>query len=227
MRAGERLMTMLIKLFARLMAIVVIAFALAMPAKAATSIFASSVFSTAGAVVNAGGAVGPANGAAAELGTGGDIVLSFATPLNGETIELNLLPFGVPGAVNIIAISIGEVIGGIATFSSEILLLDMGVGGVIGADLTTACAGLSAAGCSLIRVRNVGALFGSPGLSLDGVSAITTAPEPSAWALMILSFAAVGWRMKTMRKSARKSAAEKALKGNLSGARNVSGIAFT
>jgi len=190
-----------VKIFVRLAAAIVILTALTVPAKAATSIFASSVFSTAGAVTNSGDALGPADTVGALLGTGGDLVLGFSAPLTGAGISLNLLPIGVPGAVNIIALSIGEVIGGVATFSSEFVLVDMGSGGVLGADLSAQCSALSATGCSLVRIRNAGALFGSLGLGLDAVSGVTNVPEPSVWALMVLSFGAIGWRIKKARKT--------------------------
>lgn len=169
----------------------------AMPARAATSIFAASVFSQSGAVANAPNALGPADGAAAVVGAGGELVLQYANPLTGGAVLANLLP--VTG-FNVIAVSIGEVIGGVATFSGEFVLVDDGSGAGVGGDLTALCSGVSATGCSLLRLRNAGTLMGSTGFAVDGVSGVTTAPEPSVWALMILGFAGTAWRMKQRRR---------------------------
>lgn len=190
-------MTMAIRVLIVLMA----AALSAMPARAATSIFPVSVYSSSG-VTNPNDALGTANASAALIAPFGDIVLQFGMPLSGGGVAATLLPVA---GFNILAVSIGEVIGGIATFSGEFVLVDAGGGGTLNANLTTACAGVSASGCSLLRVRNAGSLLGSTGIQLDAISGVTTAPEPSVWALMILGFVGTAWRLKSARKEAGRS----------------------
>lgn len=180
----------------------------AFPARAATTVYAASVFSETN-VINANNALFAANGAAALVQSGGELVLQYANPLTGSSVAMSLLPFAGP-AGNFVAISVGEIIGGIATFSAgSLAFADMGAGGVQTFDLSALCSSVSGAGCSLLRIQNL-ASIGTPGLQLDGVSGVSNAPEPSAWALMMLGFAAVGWRMKSARgriqRSARKNA---------------------
>jgi hypothetical protein len=88
------------------------------------------------------------------------------------------------------------VISGIATFSANIALPG-GFGPTYSLDLSAACATVSATGCSLVRIRVNGAPGG--GFLLDGVSGVAAAPEISIWAMMLLGFAAVAWRLKTQR----------------------------
>lgn len=182
--------------------IVLVAAALsAMPAKAATTIYASSVFSST-STTNPGRALGLPNSNAALVQPLGDIVLQFTYPLTGASISTYLLP---TAGFNVLAVSIGEVIGGIATFSGEFVLVDTGSSGTLGADLTTHCASVSVGGCSLLRIRNAGSLLGSAGIQLDAVSGVTTAPEPAVWALMIVGFIATALRLKSVRSEQRGS----------------------
>ena len=123
--------------------IVLVAAALsAMPAKAATTIYAASVFSST-STTNPGQALGLPNSNAALVQPLGDIVLQFVHPLTGASISTYLLP---TAGFNVLAVSIGEVIGGIATFSGEFVLVDTGAGGTLTADLTTHCASVSVGG---------------------------------------------------------------------------------
>ena len=115
----------------------------------------------------------------------------------GAGVAATFLPQATSPAFNIIAVSIGEVIGGVATFSGEVVLGDGS--GVQTADLSALCSSVSSTGCSLLRLRNV-FNFNSAGALLDGVSGVSNAPEPKAWALMLLGFAALGWKMKDARR---------------------------
>jgi hypothetical protein len=179
-------------------ALIVLAAALvsAMPARAETTIYASSVFSST-ATLNPTNALHAPNGSAALVQQFGDIVLQYAYPLTGVNIQASVLP---TAGFNVLVVSIGEVIGGIATFSGEFVLVDSGVGGVLSANLSSHCASVSATGCSLLRIRNAGSLLGSSGVQLDAVSGVSTAPEPAVWALMILGFIGAGLRLKALRK---------------------------
>lgn len=170
----------------------------AFPAKAATTIFASSVYSQTN-VIGASNALFASNGAAATVLAGGELVLQYNNPLTGSSVAASLLPFAGPAA-NFVAISVGEIVGGVATFSAgSIAFADMGAGGVQNFNLAALCSTVSATGCSLLRIQNI-ASFGTPGVFLDGVSGVSNAPEPAAWALMMLGFGAVAWRMKAARK---------------------------
>lgn len=173
-------------------------FSVTAPAQAATTIFSAGVFSESG-VTDASNAIGPLNTAGALIGNAGSLVLSFAAPLTGAGLELTMLSASPPGGMNILFVSVGEVIAGSPVFSSNVGLIDNGTGGVLTADLTAQCAGVSATGCSLVRIDNIASLGGSTGALVDAVSGVTNAPEPSVWALMILSFGIVGWRIKQLR----------------------------
>lgn len=168
----------------------------ALPAKAATTVFGGSVFSSTN-TTTAGAAIGPADGAAALIGPSGDLVLQYDLPLTGAGLAVSLLP---TTGFNVLAISIGEVVSGVATFSGEFVLVDGGAGGVLGAELTSACSALSPNGCSLIKLRNAGSLAGSAGVLVDSIGGVTAAPEPAAWALMILAFAGVAGRSAQLKK---------------------------
>lgn len=177
-------------------AAIALTFASFTPAKAAMTIFSASVFDQSGAVTNANAAVGRLDGVGAIVGNGGALTLQFRHPLTGSGLTIDLLP---TAGMNVLVVSVGEIIGGVATFSAgSVTLLDTGAGGPFGLDLTTLCATVSATGCSLVRLENFVAI-GSPGFALDGVSGVTNAPEPSVWTLMILGFGVLAWRLKKHR----------------------------
>lgn len=171
----------------------------AFPARAATTIYAASVYSQSN-VTNAGNALFNPDGNAALIQAGGDLVLQYVYPLTGQNIAATLLSLPTSPAFNFLSISVGEIIGGVATFSAgSIPFVDNGAGGVFSADFSALCATVSATGCSLVRIQNLAA-FGTPGALLDGVSGVSNAPEPAAWALMMLGFAGLGWRLKEAKK---------------------------
>jgi hypothetical protein len=158
----------------RIIIVALAAMLAAFPARAATTIYAASVYSQNG-VTNAGNALFTPNGGAALIAPGGDLVLQFGNPLTGGSIAAALLPLATSPAFNILAVSIGEVIGGVATFSGEFVLVDMGAGGALNADLSALCSSVSATGCSLLKFRNAGSI-NAPGAFLDGVSGVSNAP---------------------------------------------------
>jgi len=186
----------------RIAIVLLAAFVAAFPARAATTTYASSVYSQSG-VTNASAALYQPNGAGAVISNGGSLVLNFNNPLTGISIATTLLPLGASPAFNVLAVSVGEVIAGVATFSGEFVLVDSGAGGVLSLpDFTTQCSAISSAGCSLLRIRNAFS-FNSAGALIDGVSGVSAAPEPAAWMLMMLAFAAIASRLKHIRKAAR------------------------
>lgn len=195
----------------RIIIVALAAMLAAFPARAATTIYAASVYSQTN-VNNASNALFSANGGAATILSGGELVLQFANPLTGSSTGLALLPFAGPAA-NFLSVSVGEVIGGVATFSAgSIPFADMGAGGVQNFDLSTLCSSVSATGCSLLRIQNLVA-FGTPGALIDGVSGVTNAPEPTVWALMMLGFAGIGWRLKEVRKKSTRNTAKPVFNG--------------
>ncbi|MCB2113489.1 MAG: hypothetical protein R3C42_07450 [Parvularculaceae bacterium] len=183
----------------RIIIVALAAMLAAFPARAATSVYAASVYSQSG-VTSASNALFGADGAGALIASGGELVLQYANPLTGQSIAANLLPLAGSPAFNVLAVSVGEVIGGVANFSGEFVLVDMGAGGVLNADMSALCSSVSGSGCSLLRFRNA-ASFNAPGALLDGVSGVSNAPEPAAWALLLLGFAGVGWRLKSLRRA--------------------------
>lgn len=168
----------------------------AQPAAAATTVFAGSVFSASGSVTAPGNAVGAANGSSAQIlrvPGGSSLVLQMSqaatglnTIINGQRLTLN----------SNVQIAIGEIIGGVATFSVNFALAP-GLGSLHALDLSAACAAISASGCSLLRISVNGAP--GSGFLLDGVSGVAAAPEPAIWALMLLGFGAVAGRLKQRR----------------------------
>lgn len=190
----------------RLLAAAVCLFALAAaPARAATTVYATGVYSQGGVVSNLPNGFGAANGSFANIGgvinilvftigQAGQAVYSFAQPLSGANVQLTAL--AGPGAPPV-RVSIGEIVNGVAVFSSEVAFTG-GAAGLFSFDLSAGCAAISPTGCSLLRIRTIGG-FGGGVFRLDGVSGVGAAPEPSAWALLIMGFGAVAWRLQRRR----------------------------
>ncbi|MFZ5616494.1 MAG: PEP-CTERM sorting domain-containing protein [Pseudomonadota bacterium] len=181
------------------------------PAAAATTVYSTGVYAQSGVVTNAAGGIGAANGSAAgiggvfnifffTIGQAGQAVYSFAQPLSGANVQLTAL--AGPGAPQV-RVSIGEIVGGVAVYSTE-LAFTGGAAGLFALDLSTRCAAISSTGCSLLRIRTIGG-FGGGVFNLDGVSGVAAAPEPAMWALMLMGFGAVAWRLKQQRVAAVRS----------------------
>ncbi len=169
------------------------------PAQAATTVYAASVYQTSGTVVGAANAIGAANGSVATISRiagGSNLVLQMSQATSG----LNTILTGARVTANTnVQIAIGEIVSGVAVFSGNIAL-PAGLGPNYTMDLSAACASVSVTGCSLLRIRVQGApggIFRLDGVS--GVSAVSAAPEPATWALMILGFGAVAARLKSRR----------------------------
>ena len=163
------------------------------PAFAAITVFGASVFSETG-VSGSGDALGAGDGAGAVISNGGELVLEFSDPVFGDNILLTTLNSGF---FNTATVAIGHVVGGVATFGANVPFIEI-TGGDFAFDLSGDCAAISAAGCSLLRISTTAAVF-SPGLSFDGVSGVSGAPEPGTWALLIIGFVFVAERLKTVR----------------------------
>ena len=169
------------------------AFAAAPAAHAATTVFAAGVVGTTGPVTAPNAAIGAADGSSALMQRGGSfslIDLQMSAAASGSNTIIN----GVRGTANtFVQVAIGEVVGGVTTFS-VFTNLPGGFGPTYALDLSTLCSGISASGCSLLRIRVAGPPGGS--FLLDGVSGVAAAPEPGTWALMMLAFGATAWRLK-------------------------------
>jgi hypothetical protein len=166
----------------------------AAPARAATTVFGASVFSTSGSVLNAPNALGAADGSSAQINRLGVLVLSLGAPATGANLTINGVRLT---AGSVVQISVGEVVGGTAIFTAA-QTFPGGFGTSATFDFSAGCALIASSGCSLLRVR----VAGPPGSAffLDGGSALSAAPEPQAWALMMLGFAGVAARLKSLRR---------------------------
>jgi len=165
-------------------------------AHALTTVYASSVYSTSGSVTNATRAVGAPNGSAARLqksllGATPTLILFFSQALSGRELTI----YGAPPALAQVRIAIGDVVNGVATFAAQEVTLAAGQS-VQMFDMSTQCqsvVGLNA-GCNLVRVSVVG-LFGT--FNLDAVSG---APEPATWMMMIVAFGMAAFKLKRDRR---------------------------
>lgn len=180
-------------------------FASAAPATAATTVYATGVYAQTGQFANTANGLGAANGGFARIGNSisifgltigqaGQVVYSFADALSGAGLQLTGIG-GAPGVPSVF-VSIGEIVGGVAVFSTETNFT--GGAGVFSFDFSSSCALISSTGCSLVRVRTAGGL-GLGAFRLDGISGVGAAPEPSAWALMLFGFGGVAWRLRNAR----------------------------
>jgi hypothetical protein len=177
-----------------LVALVLAAFGVAQPASAATTIYATSIYSQTN-TTNGANALGAMNGSVAVVGRNGNIVLQMSQAASGLTTVVN----GVRVTANSnVQVAIGHVVGGVAIFSGN-FALPAGFASVHTLDLSTACAAISSTGCSLLRIR----VRGPAGVAfrLDGVSGVAATPEPDVWALMLMGFGAVAWRLKRQRRA--------------------------
>lgn len=177
----------------------------AQPAAAATTVFAGSVYQTTGTVIAPSNALGAPDSTTSTIlrtaGAGSSLVLLMSKATTGVSTML----FGQrQTAGTSVQIAIGEVIGGVATFSANIALPG-GFGPTYALDLTAACASISPTGCSLLRIRVTGGPGG--GFLLDGVSGVAAAPEPSFWLLAIVGFGGLAWRLNHRRNARRLVAA--------------------
>lgn len=181
--------------------LIIAALAAAQPAQAATTTFAASVYNVTGTVVSPAAAIGPSDGLPAMVLRPSTLVLQLSQAASGAA---TLISGQRLTAGTIVQVAVGEVIGGVATFTANLQVT--GLGALHSFDFSAACAALSPAGCSLLRVRVAGPAGSA--FALDGVSGVAAAPELSAWALMLLGFAFVAMRLKQMRPAVAHSTAK-------------------
>jgi hypothetical protein len=167
------------------------------PAKAATTVFASSVYSSTGTVTNAANSFGASDGSNATVARNAVLTLNIGKGVAGTNFLVTGVRTGTAGTN--IRVSLGAIVGGVATFSAtQNFTLASGTSSF---NFSAACAGFGVQGCTLMRVQVTGPVSSS--FALDGISGISATPEPSAWALMILAFIGVAWRLKSVRSNSR------------------------
>lgn len=168
---------------------------------AATTLYTdSSNFGGFPNVVNGGNAVGFANGASAFIPTFGWIAFQENPAFTTGNIALTFSQVtGTGTALFYYGQSNGA--GGFSALNNSLVTLTVGTNILSPTAAQSAfCAGLG--GCDVFIVQAWG---GGTTFRLDGTlgpSMLGPNPEPSAWALMILGFVGVAWRLKQKRRSA-------------------------
>lgn len=184
------------------------------PASAAITQFPTSVFQSAGGsqpnnlLGNTPATTTLFNRGATPLGLG------FAGPLQtnaitGERIILDVTT--VSASTTYVFVRLGRLVGGVftnanaagtttplggATTNLYALVTGTGPLTLLLDPFAASCASLG--GCNALIIGN--STFSSPGSSFR-LSVLTgSTPEPAAWALMMMGFGAVAWRMKTARR---------------------------
>lgn len=189
--------------------------ALLSPAAAAVSQFPVSVFQQA---AGSGGAnlIGNTSATALFNRGGTPLGLTFANPIQtsaitGERITLNFTT--VSASTTYVFVRLGNFSGGVFTnanasgppflpgFPTNNLYAQVTGTGPLTLLLdrfATSCAAIG--GCNALIVGNSG--FSAAGSSFRISTLTASTPEPAAWALMMLGFGAVAWRMKAARRGA-------------------------
>ncbi len=176
----------------------------ATPAFARTATFTSSLGYDDGAL----GAFSTAGDSAGALLTLDNwIALLFETPFGtarSDTVSIFTLPPPVGDAR--LTVSFGRLVGGLPVFV-ETRSFNAGNSLTIGNLFQQGCFALG--GCNYIFIETTRQRRGAPGAVVDYVSVngeptevIEPTPEPAVWAMMMLGFAGVAWRMKSARKKA-------------------------
>lgn len=197
-----------------LLAAALAAFAAAMaPASAAITQFPTSVFQQA---AGSGGnnligntpATGLFNRGATPLGLG------FAGPIQtsaiiGERITLNVTT--VSASTTYVFVRLGRLVGGVFTNANAVgtttplggattnlyaLVTGTGPLTLLLDPFAASCAALG--GCNALIIGN--STFSAAGSSFRASTLIGATPEPGAWALMMLGFGAIAWRLKSARR---------------------------
>jgi len=173
------------------------------PAQAATSTFAvfpDRIFTNAG-VVNGGNLFGNTP-ATATFNPGGIALFDFAQNITGNTFMFDVTSVTAPTQVSIRFLNVaGFGVTDIAPpgFFPVASPLDF----IISIDAPgtfTLPSGAFAAACGGIGGCN-SVLLNVTGAGTFAANVVSSAPEPSVWALMILGFAGAAWRMKAVRRS--------------------------
>lgn len=162
------------------------------------------------------------SGAMTALSTSGDnagqfvslgewISLLFSQPFGvSKTDTISIFTLAPPTGDARLTISFGAYNGGSPTFVET---KTVNAGGVLTLNnlFQKGCSALG--GCDFILIQTTRARNGATGATVDYVSVngettevAAPSPEPSTWAMMILGFAGVAWRLKAQRRSSLSSA---------------------
>ncbi len=178
-------------------ALVILAFMAVSPAKAATSVYVDSsdpAYAGFPSAVNSNSSLGAPNGISAFVPLGGFIAYLVNPTFTDVNIDIEFL--GVTGA-GTLRLYVGQTNGGtgFTALSSTFFTVTNGFNNLSSAALTSYCVGLG--GCDTFVVQAwTGTTF-----DIDSVRILGVNPEPSTWALMILAFIGLAWRMKALRAS--------------------------
>ena len=143
--------------------------------------------------VNSGSSLGGPDGFSAQIPVGGFIAYLVDPTFTDVTFDLEFT--GVTGA-GTVRLYVGTTDGGVGftALNSEFFTVTDGINTLSSAALSTFCAGLG--GCDTFVVQ----AWTATTFGLDSIAA--GAPEPKSWAMMILAFAGIAWRMGVSRKRA-------------------------
>lgn len=183
-------------------------------AQAATTVFPASIFSNSG-TQNPNNLVGD-NPSTTRFNRNQSLVLNFgAATITGYGLTLNVT--SVSASTTYVWARFGRIVGGVfqnangvgltapngaASANYYIQLSGPGAYFIPGAPFQTACLGIG--GCNALAIGN--STFSANGAQFFASSLAATSPEPGAWALMMIGFAGVGWRLKALRRSRAKAA---------------------
>jgi len=178
----------------KLFLFVLIGWAISVPAYAGTTVYTdSSNFGGWPNAVNSGASVGGADGVSATIPTGGWIAYQVTTAFTAVDFYLKLTSVTGPGTT-FFYVGQSDGAGWFSALNNRQITLTPGAN-VLTTDLaqTTFCTNIG--GCDVFIVQ------AWTGTTLGIDSAIAANPEPSAWALMMLAFGGLAWRMKGLRAS--------------------------
>ena len=176
-------------------------------ANAAVTTFPASVFSVGGGATGTANLVG-STPATANFNRNQSVVLNFGTDITNNTLVFNIA--SVAPATTYVWVRFGQITGGSFTNAPGTGLLTPTGGGtqnyyaqVTGPGLLSVPGTAFVASCQTIGGCNA-VVFGASSFSAFGggfsaSSLVASNPEPGAWALMIIAFAGVAARLKSMR----------------------------
>lgn len=179
-----------------------LAFLTAAPAAARTASFYSSTPYDGSALTTLSSAT---DGAGPTITLDNWIALLFETPFGtsrSDSVSIFTLPPRVGDAR--VTVSFGRLVAGLPVFV-ETKSFNAGATFTIGNLFQQGCFALG--GCNYIFIETTRQRRGAPGATIDYVSVngeptevVEPTPEPAVWAMMMMGFAAIAWRMKAARR---------------------------
>ena len=164
------------------------------PAFADTTVYTdSSNFGAWPNAVNSGNSVGAADGNSATIPNGGWIAYQVTTSFTSVDFYLKLTSSAGSGTA-LFYVGRTNGAGWFSALNNRTIALTSGAN-VLSTNTTQTNFCVSLGGCDVFVVQ----AWAGTTLGLD--SAVAANPEPSAWALMILGFGGLAWRMKALRRA--------------------------